>query len=207
MADYIFVEQGTDDWHKLRIGRATASKFGDIMATIQKGEAASVKNYRAELVVERLTGERSDLYKSPQMVWGTETEPLARLQYVLRSGNDAEESGFFAHETLLAGASPDGLIGEDGLLEIKCPNTATHIDTLRKKQVPYQYFWQVMGQMWITGRSWVDFVSFDPRLPENAQYYVTRVNRDEQKIRELATSVENFLETVDTEVAFIRNYK
>lgn len=204
----IYVEQGTEEWHMLRLGRATASKFNDIMAKGRGGyELAGAKNYRAELVLERLTGKRSDFFKSPSMEWGTDTEPLARLTYQLKSGNDAEECGFFAHETLEAGASPDGLVGDDGLLEIKCPNSATHIETLYKQKVPSKYYWQIMGQMWMTGRQWCDFVSFDPRLPENAQYICIRVERDENAIKELETTVTEFLESVDEEVAYVRAYK
>lgn len=203
----IYVEQGSEEWHLARLGRATASRFGDIMAKIKSGEAAQRRNYRAELVAERLTGERVDFFQSSAMAWGTETEPLARLRYSLITGNDAEECGFFAHEKLMTGASPDGLIGDDGALEIKCPNTATHIETLRRGTVPYQYYWQVMGQLWLTGRKWCDFVSFDPRLPDNAQFFTTRVERDEAKIKELESEVKEFLLSVDSDVAFVQNYK
>lgn len=203
----IYVEQGSSEWHQARLGRATASRFIDIMAKIKSGESAGRKNYRAELVAERLTGERVDFFQSAAMAWGTETEPLARLRYSLITGNDAEECGFFAHTNLMAGASPDGLIGDDGTLEIKCPNTATHIDTLRSGSIPYKYYWQVMGQLWLTGRKWCDFVSFDPRLPDNAQFFTTRVMRDEAKIKELEGEVKEFLMSVDSDVAFIQNYK
>ena len=207
ISEPIYVEQGTDEWHQARLGRATASRFGDIMAKIKSGEAAQRKNYRAELVAEILTGERVDFFKSAAMQWGTETEPLARLRYSLITGNEAEECGFFAHTSIQAGASPDGLIGEDGTLEIKCPNTATHIETLRKQSVPYQYYWQVMGQLWITGRKWCDFVSFDPRLPNNAQFFTIRVERDENKIKELEDEVKEFLLSVESDVAFVESYK
>lgn len=203
----IYVEQGSEEWHQARLGRATASRFGDIMAKIKTGEAAQRKNYRAELVAERLTGERVDFFKSSAMVWGTETEPLARLRYSLITGNDAEECGFFAHTEMLTGASPDGLIGDNGTLEIKCPNTATHIETLRKQTVPYQYYWQVMGQLWITGREWCDFVSFDPRLPDNAQFFMTRVMRDDVKIKELESEVKDFLESVELDINFVNSYE
>lgn len=207
MPDVIYVDQGTPEWFEARLGRATASRFGDIMSKIKTGESAQRKNYRAQLVSERLTGNKEDTFTSSAMVWGTETEPLARLRYSLKTGNNVEECGFFAHEELMAGASPDGLVEEDGTLEIKCPNTATHIETLRKQTVPYQYYWQVMGQLWMTNRKWCDFVSFDPRMPENAQFFTTRVYRDEGKIRELEMEVVDFLESVDLDVAFIKNYK
>lgn len=203
----IYVEQGSPEWFEARLGKATASRFSDIISKIKTGESAQRKNYRAELVAERLTGERIDIYKTAAMQWGTETEPLARLKYSLLTGDDAEECGFFAHESLMAGASPDGLIGDEGALEIKCPNSATHIDTLRKGSVPYQYYWQVMGQLWITERKWCDFVSFDPRLPENAAFLKIRVYRNEQKIKELEAEVVDFLESVESDIAFVKNYK
>lgn len=203
----IYVEQGSDEWFEARLGRATGSRFKDVMTKIRSGEAAGRKNYRVELVAERLTGQREELWKSPAMLWGTETEPLARLRYALNTGNDVEECGFFAHETLMAGASPDGLVNDDGLLEIKCPNSATHIETLRQQRVPYQYYWQVMGQIWLTGRKWCDFVSFDPRMPINAQYICIRVERDEAKISELESEVTEFLNEVEQDLKFVKNYK
>lgn len=203
----IMVEQGTEEWHQARLGRATASRFKDIMTKIRSGEAASVKNYRAELTAEQLTGNREEMFTSAAMQWGTDNEPVARLRYELESGSDVEECGFFAHPDIMTGASPDGLVGDDGLLEIKCPNTATHIETLRKRKVPSQYYWQVMGQMWMTGRKWCDFVSFDPRLPENAQYMCVRIERDDKAIAELEDEVKEFLQSVELEVAFVKNFE
>lgn len=138
---------------------------------------------------------------------GTDNEPVARLRYELETGNDVEECGFFAHPDIMAGASPDGLVNDDGLLEIKCPNSATHIETLRKRKVPSQYYWQVQGQMWMTGRQWCDFVSFDPRLPENAQYIRIRMDRDDKAIAELEEEVKEFLQSVEIEAAFVRNFE
>jgi putative phage-type endonuclease len=207
MPNVVYVDQGTPEWFAARLGRATASRFSDVMSKIKSGESAQRKNYRAQLVAERLTGARDDGFSSVAMLWGTETEPLARLRYSLKTGNEVEECGFYAHETLMAGASPDGLIGEDGTLEIKCPNSATHIETLRKQTVPTQYYWQIMGQLWMTNRKWCDFVSFDPRMPMNAQFFTIRVVRDEERINELAHEVESFLKTVELDIAFIKNYK
>jgi predicted phage-related endonuclease len=140
------------------------------------------------------------------MQWGIDNEPVARLQYSLASGNDVEETGFWLHDELEAGASPDGFIDDDGLLEIKCPNTATHIDTLIKRKLPYQYQAQVQGQMWVTGRKWCDFVSFDPRLPENAQMIIVRVKRDDIYIAELETEIKDFMEEVRDLVEFVKTY-
>lgn len=200
------VTQGTQEWFESRLGKATASRFKDIMTTVKYGEAATVRNYRAELVVERLTGEKAEGFSSAAIQWGIETEDTARLRYELETGNEVTECGFFEHKTLLAGASPDGLIGDEGLLEIKAPNPATHIETLKVQNVPKVYYWQVMGQMWITGRKWCDFVSFDPRLPANAQLFIKRIERDDSAIDDLEEAVKNFLDSVNTEVQFIQQY-
>lgn len=201
------MEQRSEAWFQARLGKATASRFHDIMATGRAGQPLSGwKNYKAELVIERLTGKALDNFQSKEMLWGIDTEPLARLFYTLNTGNTVEETGFFEHATLAAGASPDGLIGELGGLEIKCPNPATHIETLHTKQVPRQYVAQVQGSMWITGRKWWDFVSFDPRMPEKAKYIMIKVNRDEEYIKTLEENVRLFLKAVDEEVEFVNNY-
>lgn len=197
------IEQRTVDWFQLRLGKATASKFNDIM---KGSRLAGWKNYRAELTAQRLTGKNEEGFTSAPMQWGIDNEPLARLHYTLRTRNQVEECGFFEHEELAAGASPDGLIGEDGTLEIKCPNTATHISTLRTGKVPFEYVAQVQGQMWITKRKWADFVSFDPRLPDNANLIIVHVERDEDYILRLEDNVRQFLQEVEDEVAFVKSY-
>ena len=201
-------EQGTDEWFIDRLGRVTASNFAVIMSK-GRGNTESVGriNYRAQLVSERLSGAKAETWKSAEMTWGNETEPLARLQYTLATGNDVIENGFFAHNDIMAGASPDGLVGEIGTLEIKCPNTATHIETLKKQATPTQYYWQMQGQLWMTGRDWCDFVSYDPRLPANAALFIKRVGRNDNDIEKLAEAVSDFLDTVDEEVNYIQNYK
>lgn len=206
MARLIQAEQRSPEWFAARLGIPSASRFGDIMATTRTGYSASRKNYAAELATERLTGVKEEGFTTSSMQWGIDNEPVARLQYSLASGNDVEETGFWVHDDLTVGASPDGLIGEDGQVEIKCPNTATHIETLRKGEVPYQYIWQVQGQMWITGRKWCDFISFDPRLPENAQMMVVTVDRDEAMIERLEKEVKDFLKEVEEIVEFVRNF-
>lgn len=207
LANLIVVEQGTEEWHQARLGRATASRFKDVMTKIKYGEAAARKNYKYELVAERLTGQHQETYSNAAMDWGTDNEPVARLRYELTTGNDVEECGFFVHPDIEAGASPDGLIGDDGLLEIKCPNTSTHIETLRKRTVPSQYYWQIQGQLWMTDRQWCDFVSFDPRLPENAQFFTVRVPRNDDHITELATEIRDFLDDVELEVNFVKTFE
>lgn len=189
--------QGTDTWREARLGCATASRFADIIAAVKNGEAAARRNYRAQLVCERLTGIPQDQYVSDAMLFGTETEPVARLAYEAETGHVVTETGFIAHAALRAGCSPDGLIGADGGVEIKCPNTATHIETLLDGAMPMKHAPQVQGCMWITGRRWWDFVSFDPRLPDRLRLFVVRVPRDDAYIKRLAGEVNTFLLEVD----------
>jgi len=207
MATLVQAEQRTPEWYAARLGLATASKFSDVMARTRSGYSASRKNYAAELVTERLTGTQADVYTTAAMQWGIDNEPVARLQYSLLSGNEVEETGFWLHDTLKAGASPDGFVDKDGLLEIKCPNTATHIETLRSGKLPRMYQAQVQGQMWITGKTWCDFVSFDPRLPDNAQMIVIQVERDELFIAALEEEIVHFLKEVSDLEEFVKNYE
>jgi len=207
MATLLKAEQRTPEWFAGRLGRASASRFGDIMAKTRSGYSASRKNYAAELVAERLTGQRNELYTTTAMQWGIDNEPLARLEYELAMNVTVDETGFWMHDEIMAGASPDGLISDDGCLEIKCPNTATHIETLMKGKIPYQYWAQVQGQLWITDRLWSSFVSYDPRMPENAQKIIIHVDRDDVYIAELEEEVISFLAEVDNQVEFVKNYK
>ncbi|MFS2103632.1 lambda exonuclease family protein [Ralstonia sp. Ralssp135] len=198
------MEQRTDEWYAARLGRATASNFGKVLAKIKTGEAADRRNYRAQLVIERLTGNRQEGYSNAAMQWGTEQEPFARIAYMADRGVDVQEIGFIQHETLMAGCSPDGLIGADGLIEIKCPVSATHIETLKTQHMPFEHMPQVQGQMWIAGREWCDFVSYDPRMPEKLQMFVQRIPRDEQYIKALSFEIERFLEEVAAEVTALQ---
>jgi putative phage-type endonuclease len=163
----------------------------------------------AELVCERLTGKQGDSFSNAAMVWGTNTEPMARAAYEALEGVLVEEVGFVSHPTIeMAGASPDGLVLEEGLVEIKCPNTATHIETLLGKSAPSKYVTQMQWQMACTGRKWCDFVSFDPRMPEEMQLFMARIERDDELIIELEREVEKFLsELEDKIVALETTYK
>lgn len=199
----VVAEQRSPEWFAARCGLPTASMFSVLMAG---PKYAGWKNYRAELVAQRLSGMVVEGYKSPAMKWGTDNEPLARLMYALETGNQVRECGFFKGIEIEAGASPDGEVDEDGSLEIKCPETATHIATLRTNTVPKVYYWQMQGQMWMAGKAWCDFTSFDPRLPKNAQLFIQRVPRDDDDIAKLEATLRVFLEEVDEEVEFIRNY-
>jgi len=202
-------QQRSSQWFADRWGKATGSRFADVMATGRGGQPlASRKNYLAQLVIERLTSppEEDTGYKSEAMQWGIDQEPTARLAYELTIGNEIEEAYFVAHKTLQAGASPDGYIAEDGLLEIKCPNSATHLETLKTKEVPKQYYAQIQGQLWITGRKWADYVSFDPRFPDNAQLFIKRVERDNEYIERLEDEIKTFLAEVENELTIVKEY-
>ena len=192
------MEQRTDEWYAARLGKVTASRVADVIAKTKSGYSTSRANYMAELICERLTGVRGDSYASAAMQWGTNTEPQARAAYEARSGSLVTETGFVPHCSIFdGGASPDGLIGDDGLVEIKCPFTATHLDTLLTETVPGRYVTQMQWQMACTGRQWCDFVSYDPRLPESMALFVKRVPRDEKMIEELEKEVYNFLTEMD----------
>lgn len=206
MPQLLQAEQRTEEWFKARLGLATASRFSDIMAKTRSGYAASRANYMSELAIERLTGVPAESYQNGAMQWGTDNEPVAKLNYELATENPVEETGFWKHDTLMAGASPDGFVGDDGLVEIKCPNSATHIQTLKSKTIPRQYIAQVQGQMWITERKWCDFVSYDPRLPVNAQMTIIRIQRDDEYIAELEDEITKFLKEVDEQVDFVSNF-
>ena len=195
------MEQRTSEWYSARLGKVTASRVADIIAKTKSGYSASRANYMAELVCERLTGKSGDNYQSGAMLWGTETEPLARAAYEAHTGNLVEETGFVPHFVIgNSGASPDGLIGEEGLIEIKCPNTSTHIDTLLGQSVPGKYITQIHWQMACTDRSWCDFVSFDPRMPDGLQLFIKRVERDDNLVQELQKEVIEFLKELDAKL-------
>lgn len=203
------MEQRTSDWFKERWGRATASRFDDVMKIGRNGQAlATRKNYLSELVIERLTEppEEDTGFKSEAMAWGIENEPVALLAYELETGNQVSNAFFDKHPTLEAGASPDGYVGDDGLVEIKCPNSATHLETLKSREIPKQYYAQVQGQLWITGRKWCDFVSYDPRYPINAQLFITRIERDEEYIKELEQQITDFLKEVEQETNYVKEF-
>lgn len=195
------MNQLTDAWFAARIGKATASRMADITARTKSGWGAGRKNYLAELVAERLTGVPAQRFSNAAMQWGIDTEPQARAAYEFFCDADVVEVGFVDHPNLpMTGASPDGLVGEVGLVEIKCPNTATHIDTLLGAPIPDKYIKQMYWQMACTVRDWCDFVSFDPRLPARMQLHVTRVKRNENLMTSLHEDVHEFLAELDETV-------
>lgn len=186
--------QGSAEWLSIRCGKVTASRISDVVAKTKSGLSTSRSNYMAELIAERLTGEPAEKFTNTAMQWGTEKEPEARGAYEFYRNETVQEVGFIHHPTIDAsGASPDGLVGDDGLVEIKCPNTATHLDTLLGQMVPAKYVNQMQWQMSCSGRQWCDFVSYDPRLPEAMRLFIKRMPRDDKRISELETEVAAFL--------------
>jgi putative phage-type endonuclease len=192
------IEQGSEAWMQLRSGKVTASKVSDVMSAIT---TAGYRNYLADLVVERLTGNKTESFTNAAMQWGVDQEPLARAEYEVKTGNFVDQIAFVDHPTIVNfGCSPDGLVGEDGLIEIKCPNTATHIDYVMQDKVPTKYVPQIQCQLAVTGRKWCDFVSFDPRLPDGLQMLIVRLERDDEYIEKLEDRVVKFLDEVNSAV-------
>lgn len=199
------MEQQSPEWFAARVGKVTASRVADVVAKTKSGYGASRANYMAELVAERLTGQPAERFTNAAMQWGTTTEPEARRAYCFRADVDVAEVGFIDHPTIaMTGASPDGLVAHDGLVEIKCPNTATHLDTLLGATVPEKYLTQMYWQMACTGRQWCDFVSYDPRLPAGMALFVARVHRDGERVAELEHEVRAFLRELDDKIAKLR---
>ncbi|MDY5105785.1 lambda exonuclease family protein [uncultured Actinobacillus sp.] len=189
------IEQGSPEWFEQRRGKVTASRIADIMAKTKSGYSTSRQNYLMQLLCERLTGKVEESFKSAAMQRGNDLEPEARNWYQLETGEIVEQVSFIDHPNINdAGASPDGLVGAEGLIEIKCPNTATHIETLRSKKPSDRYYKQMQWQMACTGRKWCDFVSFDNRLPDNLAYFCVRIDRNEEVIAEIEAEVNKFLE-------------
>lgn len=192
------LKQGTDEWKKSRLGHVSASQLASVMAKGKSGEAVVRKNYKMQLVAERMTMQIQPSYSNAAMEWGVQQEPFARMAYEVSHETFVDQTGFWKHSDILwLGCSPDGLVDSDGLVEIKCPNTTTHIDNLLAKQVPSEYVKQVQGQLWVMGREWVDFISFDPRMPQHKQLMVVRAYRDDQLIAEMEKEVHKFLTEVE----------
>lgn len=196
--DAIHIEQGTDEWKRARLGYVSASNLDAVMAKGKSGEATTRKNYKIRLVAERLTGDIGDSYSNAAMEWGVQTESQAAMAYEVAKETLLDKTGFWKHNQIQwLGCSPDRLVGNDGLVEIKCPNTTTHIDYWLAKKVPSEYVKQVQGQLWVMEREWCDFVSFDPRLPEKNRLLIVRAYRDEEFIKQMQQEVEQFLNEVE----------
>lgn len=206
------IEQQTPEWLQIRCGMVTTSRVADIIGKRVKGGTGELKErarYRAEVVSECLTGRAVEHYVTPAMEWGIETESLARAAYEMRFDVETEPGGFHIHDRITRfGSSPDGLVGENGVLEIKCPTTATHIEWLKAgianpQFIPEEYQAQMLGEMACTGRAWCDFVSFDPRLPKKMQMFARRFPRDDDRIAKIEEAVLLFLEEVIAEIKML----
>jgi len=202
------MEQGTVEWFAARCGKVTASRVADIIAKTKTGFSASRENYMAQLVCERMTGKPAESFSNSAMQWGTDTEPFARAAYEAKVDVLVSEVGFITHPLIKdAGASPDGLVGDFGLVEIKCPNTSTHIQTLLDQKVPEKYNTQMQWQMASTMRQWCDFVSFDPRMAEGLQIFIKRVEFDPIYVAQLEKEVINFLMDVEDKIQKLNKLK
>lgn len=205
MSDF---EQLSQEWMDSRLGKVTASRVADVIAKTKTGYSASRANYLAEKVCERLTGVSAKSFQSEAMSFGIANESEARSLYEFMRDVSVEQIAIVDHPYIaMSAASPDGLINDDGLIEIKCPNTATHIEYLLSKEVPSKYKPQMAWQMACTGRQWCDFVSYDPRLPANLQLFVVRYERDERYIAELEAEVKAFLAEVSETVKRLEELK
>lgn len=195
------VEQRTDEWLRLRLGRINSSDAAAMLATIKSGEAAARRDLRLRICCERLTGLVPEAgFVSAEMIRGNEKESEARAAYEVETGAMVEIVGYVTHDDLMAGYSPDGFVGADGLIEIKAPKTTTHLKYLREDRVPLDYAQQCRHALYLTGREWIDFVSFDDRLPEKLQFHCVRMTRAQAAVDHYARSLEAFLAEVDTEL-------
>jgi len=194
--------QRSPEWYAERCGSLGASQLADALAKTKSGWGASRANLRAKLVVERLTGQQDEGFiRSAAMQWGVDKEEEARIAYSFVTGRDVVEVGLYKHPTIIGShASPDGLVDDDGCIEIKCPNSSTHIETLKSNLIAHRYLLQMQWQMACANRQWCDFVSFDPRMPDHLMLYIQRVQRDDDMLKILEGEVGAFLAEVDEDV-------
>ena len=191
-------EQGSPEWFAARLGNATASRIADVIARTRTGYGAPRSKYAIELSVERMTQQPIDQFVSKDMHWGMDWEPTARERYSDVAGATVKECGMIPHPTIAnSGASPDGLVGRVGLLEIKCPRTTTMVDTVLSGEIPERYQAQMNWQLACTKRKWCDFVMFDPRLPKSSQIWIKRHHRNDEVIAKLEDEVAGFLIEVE----------
>ena len=203
--DRVAVEQGSPEWFQMRLGKVTASRVADILAKTKTGPSASRQNYLIELAIQRTTGIIQESYSNSAMEWGTQTEPQARVAYEVATNNFVDKVAFIDHPSIKwFGCSPDGLVSDRGLLEIKCPNSATHWEYFKSKKPPQKYFIQMQAQIAVTNKDWCDFVSFDPRMPDRSQLLIVRVDRDDAFIAEMEAEIKKFLDEVEVEVNLMK---
>lgn len=200
------IEQGSKEWLELRLGKLTASRMADVLATTKSGPSASRKNYLAQLVAERLTGDVAEMYNNSAMAWGTEHEPLARAEYEILHNTSVDQAAFVDHPRVsMCGASPDGLVIDGGLVEIKCPNTATHIEYLLGQKPPAKYIPQMALQLSCTGRKWCDFVSYDPRMSDEFKLLVIRYEPTAEYLEMVEKEATLFLAEVEETICRLTN--
>jgi putative phage-type endonuclease len=192
-----YQQENREEWLKQRLGLVTGSAISNVLMDSSK---AGHRNYMAQLVCERLTGEPTETYISPAMQHGIDTEDEARAAYMARNAVIVEEVGFIRHPKLEAGCSPDGIVGQDGLIEIKCVQPATALDLLESKKVPADHYNQIQWQLAVTGRDWCDYVVYQPKLPERLRLNVMRVVRNQSDILNMTVKVEQFLEELNRKV-------
>ena len=205
---YREIEQGSESWLQLRLGKCTASRVADVLAKTKTGVSASRGNYMIELALQRVTGVIEPSYTSEIMQRGIDEEPRARAAYEVQSNNFVDQVAFIDHPTIKGfGCSPDGLIDTDGIVEIKNPNSSTHWATIKANEIPNKYYIQMMAQLSCTGREWNDYVSFDSRFPDRSQLFVKRLHRDDKYIAEMESEIIKFLDEVNEEVELIMKGK
>lgn len=199
------MEQRTDEWFQARCGKVTASRMADLNARTKVGWGASRKTYLGQIVAERLTGVPAASFSNAAMQWGIDNEQDAIDAYSFITGRAVESIGFVDHPSIrMSGASPDGLVGDDGLIEVKCPNTATHIDQIRSGKPPLKYRLQMLWQLACTQRAWCDYVCFDPRMPIEMQLFVYRLEANRVEIEDIEASVIEFQDEVDKVISELK---
>ena len=202
------IEQGTPEWHQMRLGKVSASRMADLLAKTKTGFSASRAKYMAQLLCERMTGQPTEFFITPAMQRGTEIEPVARAAYEAENLVSVEQVAWVEHPTIsLAGCSPDGFVGEHGLIEIKCKEIHNHLDSILNDKIDPDHQAQMMWQMACTGRQWCDYVCFDDRAPEGLQLFVKRLHRDEEKIKAMEDEVIKFLKDLESMIQKLNEIK
>lgn len=206
--DRIAVEQGTDAWFAMRLGKVTASRVADVMAKTKTGVAASRQNYLIELALQRVTGVFEQGFTTQAMQDGIDREAQARVLYEVTTGEFVDQAPFVDHPTIQGfGASPDGLVNFNGLCEIKCRGNAGHWEVIKTGEIPKKYWIQQQAQLACTAREWNDYVGYNPNFPDKSKLYVQRVYRDEAFIADMETQIKQFLIEVEEEVKLMKEGK
>jgi putative phage-type endonuclease len=202
------IEQGSEAWKLLRLGKVSASRMADLLAKTKSGASASRAKYMAQLLCERMTGQPTEFFTTAAMQRGTEIEPVARAAYEAENLTSVEQVAWVEHPTIpMAGCSPDGFVGEHGLIEIKCKEIHNHLDSILNDKIYPDHQAQMMWQMACTGRQWCDYVCFDDRAPEGLQLFVKRLHRDEEKIKQMEDEVRTFLKDLESMIQKLNEIK